>query len=43
MDNKQEGSEEFGVCDECGESTQELVLIEASWLCTECSRMAFPK
>jgi len=32
--------DEFGVCDECGEYTEELILIEGSWLCRECSHIA---
>ena len=31
--------DEFGICDECGEYTEELVLIEGSWVCRECSHM----
>jgi len=31
--------EEFGVCDECGDYTEELVLIEGNWLCRGCSHM----
>lgn len=31
--------DEFGVCDECGEYTEELVLIDGSWVCKGCSRM----
>lgn len=31
--------DEFGVCDECGDYTEELVLVEGNWLCRDCSRM----
>lgn len=31
--------EEFGVCDDCGEYTEELILIEGSWVCKTCSHM----
>ena len=31
--------DEFGVCDECGEYTRELVLIDSAWICKGCSRM----
>ncbi len=31
--------DEFGVCDECGEYTEALVLIEGTWICKDCSYM----
>ena len=34
------GSEEYGVCDECGEYTEELVLMDGSWNCRACSQMS---
>jgi len=34
-----DSKEEFGVCDECGEYTEELMLIESNWVCKDCSRM----
>jgi len=33
---QEEKKEEFGVCDECGEYTDELVLINGEWVCNEC-------
>jgi hypothetical protein len=29
--------EEFGICDECGEYTEELVLADGEWVCRECA------
>ncbi len=29
--------EEFGVCDECGEYTEELVMVNGEWVCKECA------
>jgi len=34
-----ESDNEFGVCDECGEYTEELILISGTWICKQCSRM----
>lgn len=31
--------DEFGVCDDCGDYTEELVLIEGNWICNNCSHM----
>jgi len=31
--------EEFGVCDECGDYTDELALVEGAWICRACSHM----
>lgn len=32
-------NEDFGLCDECGEFSAELILLEGKWMCRECSGM----
>lgn len=31
--------EDFAVCDQCGERTEEIILVDGSWICRECSQM----
>ena len=31
--------EEYGICDECGGYTKEMVLISGSWICKNCSKL----
>ncbi len=38
-DGMVEKEAEFGVCDECGEYTEELMLMEGAWICKKCSHI----
>lgn len=37
VDRDMKPEEEFGICDECGEYTEELVQTEGEWVCHDCT------
>ncbi|MFH1978610.1 MAG: hypothetical protein ABIJ92_04765 [Candidatus Aenigmatarchaeota archaeon] len=39
MEEQEDKKQEFGFCDECGEYTDELVLLNGSWVCSECGSL----
>jgi len=37
VENRKDREEDMGICDECGEYTDELVLSDGEWVCRECA------